>query len=66
MLLAYGLYKYIRGTKIIPLTEVPVHQALEEARNDPENVRGLMFCGHEVKNDMLNGETNNMTMHMHR
>lgn len=28
--------------------------------------RGLMFCGHEVKNDMLNGETNNMTMHMHR
>ncbi|EIT74542.1 amino acid permease/ SLC12A domain-containing protein [Aspergillus flavus] len=38
VLLAYGLYKYIRGTKIIPLTEVPVHQALEEARNDPENV----------------------------
>ncbi|KAE8315172.1 amino acid permease/ SLC12A domain-containing protein [Aspergillus transmontanensis] len=38
VLLAYGLYKYIRGTKIIPLTEVPVHQALEEARTDPENV----------------------------
>ncbi|KAE8355459.1 amino acid permease/ SLC12A domain-containing protein [Aspergillus coremiiformis] len=38
VLCAYGLYKVTRRTKIIPLTDVPVRQALEEARNDPENV----------------------------
>lgn len=38
MLLAYGGYKLIRRTKIIPLDEVPVQQAINEANDDPENV----------------------------
>ncbi|KAJ5125474.1 hypothetical protein N7448_004794 [Penicillium atrosanguineum] len=38
VLLAYGGYKLIRRTKIIPLDEVPVQRAIDEANNDPENV----------------------------
>lgn len=38
MLCAYGGYKLIRGTKIVPLDMVPLRQALDEAENDPENV----------------------------
>ncbi|KAJ5709537.1 hypothetical protein N7493_009828 [Penicillium malachiteum] len=38
VLLAYGGYKLIRRTKIIPLQMVPIRQALDEAANDPENV----------------------------
>ncbi|KAJ5785765.1 Amino acid/polyamine transporter I [Penicillium pulvis] len=38
VLLAYGGYKLIRRTKIIPLQMVPLRQALDEAENDPENV----------------------------
>ncbi|CEO59302.1 hypothetical protein PMG11_03982 [Penicillium brasilianum] len=38
VLLAYGGYKLIRRTKIIPLDQVPLRQALDEAENDPENV----------------------------
>lgn len=35
---AYGGYKLIRRTKIVPLQAVPIVQALEEAENDPENI----------------------------
>lgn len=35
---AYGGYKLIRRTKIIPLQAVPITQALEEANHDPDNV----------------------------
>ncbi|OQE27338.1 hypothetical protein PENSTE_c004G03422 [Penicillium steckii] len=35
---AYGGYKLIRRTKIIPLQAIPIDQALEEAENDPENI----------------------------
>ncbi|KAJ5918656.1 Amino acid/polyamine transporter I [Penicillium verhagenii] len=38
VLCAYGGYKWIRGTKIVPLEMVPLRQALDEADNDPENV----------------------------
>ncbi|KAJ5682630.1 hypothetical protein N7462_005795 [Penicillium macrosclerotiorum] len=38
VLSAYGAYKLIRRTKVIPLEMVPIRQALEEAENDPENV----------------------------
>ncbi|KAJ5966874.1 Amino acid/polyamine transporter I [Penicillium viridicatum] len=38
VLFAYGGYKLIRRTEIIPLNLVPVQQAIEEANNDPENV----------------------------
>ena len=38
VLLAYGGYKLIRRTKIVPLDMVPLRQALDEAENDPENV----------------------------
>lgn len=38
VLLAYGGYKMIRRTRIIPLDEVPVQQAIDEANDDPENV----------------------------
>lgn len=38
VLFAYGGYKLIRGTKIIPLESVPLRQAIEEADNDPDNV----------------------------
>jgi amino acid transporter len=38
VLCAYGGYKLIRGTKIVPLDMVPLRQALDEAENDPENV----------------------------
>lgn len=38
VLFAYGGYKWIRRTKIVPLEMVPLRQALEEADNDPENV----------------------------
>jgi len=35
---AYGGYKLIRRTKIVPLQAVPIVQALEEAEDDPENI----------------------------
>lgn len=38
VLLAYGGYKWIRRTEIVPLEMVPLRQAIEEADNDPENV----------------------------
>ncbi|EPS25348.1 hypothetical protein PDE_00281 [Penicillium oxalicum 114-2] len=38
VLCAYGGYKLIRRTKIVPLDMVPLEQALYEAENDPENV----------------------------
>jgi amino acid transporter len=38
VLCAYGGYKLIRRTKIVPLDMVPLRQALDEAENDPENV----------------------------
>ena len=38
VLCAYGGYKLIRQTKIVPLDMVPLRQALYEAENDPENV----------------------------
>jgi amino acid transporter len=38
VLLAYGGYKLVCRTKIIPLDEVPVQRAIDEANDDPENV----------------------------
>ncbi|KAJ5908091.1 hypothetical protein N7495_000773 [Penicillium taxi] len=38
VIFAYLGYKFIRRTKIVPLDEVPLRQALEEADEDPENV----------------------------
>ncbi|KAF7717145.1 Uncharacterized protein PECH_003993 [Penicillium ucsense] len=38
VLCAYGGYKLIRRTKIVPLDQVPLQQALYEVENDPENV----------------------------
>ncbi|KAJ5306876.1 hypothetical protein N7508_005891 [Penicillium antarcticum] len=38
VLLAYGGYKLIRRTRIIPLSQVPVQLAIDEANEDPENV----------------------------
>ncbi|KAJ5490943.1 hypothetical protein N7539_002510 [Penicillium diatomitis] len=38
VLCAYGGYKLIRRTKIVPLDQIPLQQALYEAENDPENV----------------------------
>lgn len=38
MLAAYGGYKLIRRTKIIPLESIPIQEALDEANNDPDNV----------------------------
>ncbi|EYE91544.1 aromatic amino acid and leucine permease [Aspergillus ruber CBS 135680] len=38
VLCVYGVYKVIRRTRIVPLKEVPIRQALEEAQNDLENV----------------------------
>lgn len=38
VLFAYGGYKLIRRTEIVPLQAVPLRQALDEADNDPENV----------------------------
>ncbi|KAJ5336645.1 hypothetical protein MYU51_005677 [Penicillium brevicompactum] len=35
---AYGGYKLIRRTEIIPLKSIPIQEALDEAANDPENV----------------------------
>ncbi|QKX54744.1 uncharacterized protein TRUGW13939_01833 [Talaromyces rugulosus] len=38
VLVVYLGYKFIRRTKFVPLEDVPVRQAIEEAQNDPENV----------------------------
>ncbi|KAL1983522.1 hypothetical protein VTN96DRAFT_10261 [Rasamsonia emersonii] len=38
VLVVYGGYKLIRRTKIVPLKEVPLRQALDEAYQDPDNV----------------------------
>ncbi|KAJ5817255.1 hypothetical protein N7447_009488 [Penicillium robsamsonii] len=38
VLFAYGGYKWIRRTQILPLKLVPVQQAIDEANNDPDNV----------------------------
>lgn len=38
VLLAFGGYKLLRRTKFVSLREIPIAQALDEARNDPENV----------------------------
>ncbi|CDM33085.1 hypothetical protein CBS147339_5167 [Penicillium roqueforti] len=38
VLFAYGAYKLIRRTNIIPLRTIPVQQAIDEANNDPDNV----------------------------
>jgi amino acid transporter len=38
VLVVYLGYKFIRKTKFVPLEDVPVRQAIEEAQNDPENV----------------------------
>lgn len=38
MLVVYGGYKLIRRTKIVPLKEVPLREALDEAYQDPDNV----------------------------
>ncbi|KAJ5238753.1 Amino acid/polyamine transporter I [Penicillium chermesinum] len=38
VLFAYLGYKLIRGTSIVPLDQVPIRQALQEAESDPENV----------------------------
>ncbi|KAE8551234.1 hypothetical protein EYB25_007470 [Talaromyces marneffei] len=38
VLVAFGVYKFLRRTKYVSLRDIPIAQALEEARNDPENV----------------------------
>lgn len=38
VLFAYGGYKLIRRTEIIPLSHVPVQLAIDEANDDPDNV----------------------------
>lgn len=38
VLFAFLGYKWIRGTKFVPLDDIPIRQALQEAEDDPENV----------------------------
>ncbi|KAH8703642.1 putative amino acid permease [Talaromyces proteolyticus] len=38
VLVVYGGYKLIRNTNFVSLEEIPIRQAIEAARNDPDNV----------------------------
>lgn len=36
MLTAYGIWKILKGTKIVPLADIPLVEALERAAQDQE------------------------------